>query len=151
MNRLVRIVSLTMLTLALAACSPGPQSASGFRLPDGNAETGKQVFIEMQCHACHTVKGVALPTAQETGKAQFVLGGEVTRVKTYGNLVTSVINPSHKLAPGFPRNEQTTTEGSPMRIYNDVMTVQQLVDLVAFLQSTYEVVAPEHNYHSYPM
>ena len=34
---------------------------------------------------------------------------------------------------------------SRMPYYNDVMTVQELVDITTFLQGTYNLVAPEYN------
>ena len=72
-----------------------------------------------------------------------VLGGEVRQVKTYGALVTSIINPSHSLAPGYPKELITKDNQSAMANFNDTMTVRQLIDLVAFLQSRYEFVPPE--------
>jgi hypothetical protein len=64
-------------------------------------------------------------------------------VKTYGELVTSIINPSHVLAPGYPKELITKDNRSAMADFNDKMTVHQLIDLVAFLQSRYELVLPE--------
>ena len=58
--------------------------------------------------------------------------------------MTSIANPSHRLARGYPP-ETVAVEGVSLMslIYlNDVMTVQQLVDVVAFLQPRYEVVPP---------
>ena len=37
-----------------------------------------------------------------------------------------------------------------MYVYNHFMTVQQLIDIVTYLQPTYEVVAPEFHYRIYP-
>jgi hypothetical protein len=72
------------------------------------------------------------------------LGGEKTRVKTYGELVTSIINPSHRLARGMdPRHENSEGESRIPR-YNDVMTVQQLFDLNKFISRKYSVWAPEY-------
>ena len=90
---------------------------------------------------------MSLPAAQETGPVRVELGGQVTKVRTYGELVTSIINPSHRLAWGQPREQVSQDGESLMRVYNEVMTVQQLIDLVALLQSRYEVVIPEHEYY----
>jgi sulfur-oxidizing protein SoxX len=72
------------------------------------------------------------------------LGGETTRVRTYGELVTSIINPSHRIAPAHRATGALPEDESVMSYayLNDVMTVQQLVDIVALLQPTYEVVQP---------
>ena len=79
------------------------------------------------------------------------LGGKVTRVKTYGELVTAIINPSHKLAQGYSA-EQVTSDGeeSRMPVYNGYMTVQELIDIVAFLQPHYDVFVPQYEYRVYP-
>jgi hypothetical protein len=65
-------------------------------------------------------------------------------VKTYGSLVTSIINPSHDLARGYPTDEITAGGQSVMSLakLNKVVTVQQLIDLVAFLQVVYELRPP---------
>jgi len=136
--------SLVLLMLLASACS-GPKSGAGLRLPDGDVERGKAAFLELKCNTCHTVAGTEMPAP---GKDYayvrvVVLGGEVRQVKTYGALVTSIINPSHSLAPGYPKELITKNNQSAMTNFNDSMTVRQLIDLVAFLQSRYEFVPPE--------
>jgi hypothetical protein len=53
------------------------------------------------------------------------------------------------LARDYPEEEVALDGRSRMTVYNDVMTVQQLIDLVAFLQSHYQVVPPRCEFHSY--
>jgi hypothetical protein len=107
-------------------------------------ERGKAAFVQFRCYDCHSVSGVELPAGEEPNQAIVTLGGEVARIKTYGELVTSIINPSHRLASGYSKDLVTTGEGqSRMTNYNDVMTVSQLIDVVAFLQSHYELVPYE--------
>ena len=55
--------------------------------------------------------------------------------------MTSVINPSHKTSRRYVK-QNIATEGRELKmvVYNEIMTVQQLVDLVTYLESTYEVV-----------
>jgi sulfur-oxidizing protein SoxX len=136
-------------TLVLSGCGTDPKSPRGFRLPDGDAATGQSLFVELQCNACHTIPGLELEAPAEAGPVSVVLGGPVPRVKTYGDLVSSVINPSHKLVRYYP-DEGVGEEGvSPMVVYNETMTVQQLIDLVAFLQQQYKVMLPQYSYYSY--
>ena len=73
-----------------------------------------------------------------------VFSRQTSRVRTYGELVTSIINPSHRLAPGYDPAYVTTGGESIMTLanINAVMTVQQLIDVVAFLQSRYDVAPP---------
>ena len=59
-------------------------------------------------------------------------------MRSYGQLVTAVIHPSHDIAKGYDEAEVVSASGeSLMSNFNETMTVQQLIDLVAFLQSTY--------------
>ena len=148
-----RISILTLLltsVLALSGCDEDrTMSERGFRLPDGDAMAGRETFLYMHCNQCHTIKGEELPTIP--GFEPFVeLGGAVTRVRTYGELVTAVINPSHKLAQGYPEELVSEDGKSKMYVYNGFMTVQELTDLVMFLQPHYDVVPPEFHYRVYP-
>jgi hypothetical protein len=130
------IVSFVVLAI-LSGCA-GERSASGFRLPEnGDTERGRTAFVELECHQCHPVAGVDLPPPSGDSKISLGLGGRVREVRTDGYLVTSVIHPSHKIRryPGVGDSDE-----SPMPDYTDQMTVRQLVDIVAFLQSRYEVV-----------
>jgi sulfur-oxidizing protein SoxX len=143
----------TLLLVSLAALGGCDQdrtmSERGFRLPDGNASVGRETFLYMHCNQCHTIKDEQLPTV--AGFEPFVeLGGSLTRVKTYGELVTAIINTSHKLADGYPEDLVSDNGKSKMYVYNEFMTVQELTDLVMFLQSHYDVVPPQFQYRIYP-
>ena len=117
------------------------KSSMGFRLPDGNPEVGQTLFVDLQCTSCHRAFGfdqwkpVADPPAP-------TLGGR--HGWTDGELVTSIINPSHRLSVGRPlgatdfsyEHTEVSSDGvSRMGSFNDVITIQELVDLVAFLHT----------------
>jgi hypothetical protein len=108
------------LVVLLVGC--GPRQSRGFRLPEGDTEKGKEAFVVLQCQACHAIKDVQLPKATAPSEINVVLGGPVTKVKTYGELVTAVINPSHGIAPGFDEGTLKPGEGSPMPDYTSKMT-----------------------------
>lgn len=137
----MKFLSLCMFTLVatvLIGCESGPESPRGFSLPKGDEDRGLLVFQKYQCLACHELEGVAKVDVVDNPDLQLKLGGESAQIKTYAELVTSIINPSHKIAKGYP---QLQMEGvSKMAIYNEVMTVQELVDLVTFLQPKYKLV-----------
>jgi len=136
-------LALALLAMLTIGCV-NPRSSAGFRLPDGDAERGKAAFLELKCYNCHTVSGVDLAVRgkEYAYLRSVVLGGETRRVKTYGELVTSIINPSHALAPGYPKELITKGDQSAMTNFNDTLTVRQLTDLVAFLQSRYQLLPP---------
>jgi sulfur-oxidizing protein SoxX len=146
-----RLISLLLLSVVFvfAACDRDTMSERGFRLPDGDPAAGKEAFLYMQCNQCHTIAGEALP-AIPAAEPYVELGGTVTRVKSYGELVTAIINPSHKLADGYPEELVSEDGESNMYIYNQHMTVQELVDLVMYLQPHYNVLMPEFSYRVYP-
>ncbi len=138
-------LAAAVLLCGLIACDSGPRSSVGFRLPEGDIEQGRAAFLELQCNGCHSVAGEDLPppTVAPLPSVSVVLGGRVFEIRTDGYLVTSIIHPSLKLAGGYSKAQITTSTGeSRMPDYSDVMTVLQLTDLVAFLQSQYKVVPP---------
>jgi mono/diheme cytochrome c family protein len=146
---LMSALGCLLCVVIISACDTGPKSAMGFRLPDGDAETGKQLFVQLECNSCHTVVDVELAPAVQPGPVAVTLGGPVPNVKTYGQLVSSVINPSHRIVRRYPK-EQVSAEGqSLMPTYNETMTVQQLIDIVAFLQAQYRVTLPQYGYHAF--
>ena len=125
-------------------------SERGFSLPEGNALNGKEAFVYMHCHECHSISGEVLPTLDQEEPPFVELGGTVTRVKTYGELVTAIINPSHKLAQGYSLDTISEDGQSRMPVYNSYMTVQELIDIVAYLQPHYDVYVPQFEYRIYP-
>ena len=150
MNRSIAALILLFSVLTLSACEADRMSERGFSLPAGNALAGKDAFVYMHCHECHSVTGEEFPALARSEPPFVELGGTVTRVKTYGELVTSIINPSHKLAQGYPLDVITVEGETKMPVYNGYMTVQELIDIVAFLQPHYDVFVPRYEYRIYP-
>jgi hypothetical protein len=139
---MLKLVTLLLCAVALQACAVARDGA--FHFPDGSPDRGREVFDTVGCRGCHRIARVD-PPFQGTGAASVNLGDQSVRVKTYGDLVTSIINPSHKLVRGYAADEISTPEGESLMSLanlNEVLTVQQLIDLVAFLQVVYEVVPP---------
>ncbi|MEL7538367.1 MAG: cytochrome C [Pseudomonadota bacterium] len=143
-------IALLLGAIGMAGCVQEPYQSRGFALPDGDEDMGRMAFIATGCHGCHTVTGIDLPEPIHEGPVSVQLGGEVTRIKSYGELVTSVINPSHKLIAGYARDDVTAEEGeSLMPDFNTRISVQDLIDIVAFLSPRYEVVPPESKFPMY--
>jgi sulfur-oxidizing protein SoxX len=138
------VLLLTIGFISLTGCEYGPNSPRGFSLPEGDAVKGQQALIKHQCLACHTLEGVSDGTIEPELATLVQLGGKTTKVTTYAELVTSIINPSHKIAQGYKLDSISESGDSKMRNYNDVMTVTELVDLVTFLQPTYKVKPYEY-------
>ena len=132
--RSLLLVTLFATQLALiVGCGEG----RGFALPSGALEAGKTAFTKFGCNNCHSAGDIEFKGLDQNLKVP--LGGSTSLVKTYGELVTSIINPAHKI----DKNNQLV-DGFKMKTYNEVMTVQELVDLVTFLQSEYEIATPSY-------
>lgn len=144
MNKLLLSI---VLTLGLQACKPGPESPIGFSLPKGDTVEGEKVFMKYQCLACHNIEGFAYDMVNKEFEPPVLLGGTSIRVTTYADLVTSVINPSHKLAQNYQPALIQQDGVSKMLVFNDVMTVTELINLVTFLQPKYKVPHYEYTYY----
>jgi len=144
-----RLVFPTIAFLGAALLSGCAEESEGFALPAGNKAAGKANFVALGCNGCHSVADIehtAIDAEIErlgqtaTAKVNVPLGGKTTRYRTQGELVASIINPDHKISRSYDRAAATTD--SPMIAVNEAMTVQQLIDLVAFLQDEYEIRSP---------
>ena len=138
------------LLLIMAFSTSCENQAKGFVLPEGDVESGKQAFSNLNCDNCHTVANLPWTGNAELKDPNIPLGGNVTTIKSYGELVTSVINPSHKISQKFQESQELTNADGSSKMerysYNYVMTVQELVDIVTFLQSEYKLVMPDKTY-----
>lgn len=104
-----------------------------FLVPPGDPAKGREAFVTLECFACHEVKGEDFP---RTSKRSHEPGPELTGMGSHHPaeyFAESIMNPNRVIVqgPGF-----TGSDGlSKMPDYNDVMTVRQLVDVVAYLKS----------------
>lgn len=146
------VASFAVLCLGLVAgCDAGPKSGRGFKFPEGDAARGRAAFIELQCVKCHRVDGVAgLPAPTATPDKVLTLGGEVVRLRTYGDLVTSVIHPSAALSEKYTDEHGGKARKSPMESFNNTMTVAQMLDIVTFLHPRYKKLTPLYEFGTGP-
>ena len=131
MKYLAIYFTLFFSLLALASCDMGPDSSYGFTLPEGDPEYGQQFFVEFRCIDCHSVAGKEDELIAPEGIDRVMnvpLGGSTTRIATYGELVTSIINPSHKISEEYRMTPSVDEKQSMMRNYNSIMTVDELID-----------------------
>jgi hypothetical protein len=125
--------ALMMAGVALAQkASPAkPSVPKGwkFSFPEGNPETGKHLFVKMECYACHTIKLPKETLAAQPGKVGPELTGYAVLPREY--LASSIIQ-AHSVvaAPGYTVEKGKAAMGN----YNHFLTVQELIDLVAFLK-----------------
>ena len=133
--------------MALTACSGDNKPVKGFVLPEGNIAQGEQVFVDFNCHACHTIPGKEFPEIENEQPFVLALGGEVYRVKNHGELLTAVVNPDQSICMAYRmamRRAGREVEMTPMPYRGEDMTVAELVDLVTFLNAQYTKLQPKH-------
>jgi mono/diheme cytochrome c family protein len=143
----VSIILSAIFLLVLSACSEEGKPVKGFVLPEGDIAQGEQVFIDFNCHGCHTIPGVDFPEASFTPPFILEIGGEVYRVKNYGELLTAVSNPDHIISAKYiAMLAKADREAviSPMPYFGEEMTVAELIDLVAFLHVQYTRLQPQY-------
>ena len=130
-----------LILLGLASCATHPDYATQFRFPIewGSISEGQQAFVDLECHQCHTVNGVDLMPYEAVSPVMLELGGTIVYAKTYADLVTSIINPSHIVSDEYLNSLPRDARGGSMSImpFKSQMTVEQLIDLVIFLNSRY--------------
>lgn len=151
--RLSRSLIAVASLAALPAAACGEMQAIGFSLPEGDANVGRELFVDYACNDCHSVAGHEEMREGVWASMDVPLGGATTHIATYGELVTSVINPSHRVSERYDTDEFVDEGESVMRNYNQVMSVADLVDLVTFLQEQYDLVEypmTEYSRYHYP-
>jgi len=146
--KLIRFTTLiAIILMALPACTENGKPVKGFVLPKGDVAQGEQVFVDFNCHSCHTIPDLEFPEVGFTAPFILEIGGEVYRVKNYGELLTAVVNPDHIISPEYVAMlEKAEREMiiSPMPYFGEEMTVAELNDLVEFLHAQYTRLQPQY-------
>jgi sulfur-oxidizing protein SoxX len=99
-----------------------------FTLPKGDAAKGREVFARLECYRCHEVLGERFP-APSAGDA---VGPELSQMGPMHPpefFAESIVNPGAFVEPRY----RAADGSSRMPSFNDSMTVQELIDVVAFL------------------
>ncbi len=99
-----------------------------FTLPKGDAAKGRAAFEKFECFKCHEVKGERFPAPSDAANA----GPELAHMSAHHPpefFAESIVNPRAVIDRGFAAPDGS----SKMPSFNDSMTVQEVVDLVAYL------------------
>ncbi len=102
-----------------------------FTVPPGDPAKGKDAFAALECYSCHKVTGAGFPE-----KATDKSGPNLTRMGAHHPaeyFAESILDPNAVIidAPGF----SDETGRSTMPSYNDILTLEQWVNVVAYLKS----------------
>jgi hypothetical protein len=144
--RLKRVLIVLGAAALVAGCASG--TLFGFPANEGDLVAGRQAFLDHRCHQCHSIADEMLPPLAGADRPILALGGPTTIVRSYADLTTSIINPNHAISERYRDQQLLRTEiplESPMPMPNlDTMTVRQLIDIVAFLDSKYRLMVEDY-------
>jgi len=107
--------------------------------PKGDPAKGREVFVKLECYSCHEVRGESFPAPAEREQ----VGPELSAMgplHAAEYFAEAIINPSATIEKG--KGYEAADGSSKMPSFNDVMTVQELVDLVGFLRGLTPPGAP---------
>lgn len=130
--RSIATFACTVLVLLTMGCGQEREAAppSEFFLPMGNVEAGRQAFEELACYSCHEVEGEPdLPAPVDDVRAPTIGGDQAGQSRE--RIANSIVSPQHEVAPPRGWTEEMVN-------YRSDMSVQQLLDLVAFVASKAE-------------
>jgi len=128
--RWFRVLVLTLpAVVAWAGCAQiardhGPDMVGALTWPDGDAHRGLEAFKDLKCATCHKVASIpdlAALNEEQIGPSLDHPGVKPARMDILVQIV----------APGTDPSIRTSHMGN----YDDVMTVAQLTDLIAFVES----------------
>ncbi len=152
--RLVLLVSTGVLAVANAA--PGPEAGekelvdpsqehAPFRFLGGDPDRGEMVFSQLVCVQCHSVKGSEAKQPADA-RLELQLGDEMRFVKRYEDLITAITNPRHVMTERYRALLQQTPGAEDVEPFmpklTESMTIQQLIDLVEYLDVAYKSEFP---------
>jgi hypothetical protein len=129
---MLRVLILVSTVVAAAACGPEGGRIATLYLPDGDPTMGRSAFVEMRCYVCHAVVGDTFPEPHATPPVPVALGRNVGMMSR-GAITEAIIAPSHRIPEGIESVRRG--ELSRMGDYSEAMTVRQLIDIVAYLET----------------
>src|SRR5262245_36282185 len=120
-----------------ATPAPSPTHVHGtpqgwrFAWPRGDAARGREVFQKLECYSCHEVRGESFPRPSDTAR----LGPELSAMGPMHPpeyLAEAIINPSAVIERN--RGYAAPDGSSKMPSYGESLTLQETIDLVAYLK-----------------
>jgi Cu/Ag efflux protein CusF len=104
-------------------------------MPKGNPEKGRAVFEKFECYYCHKVEGEIFPDPVESAPELSPMGA-LHPPEYFGE---SIMNPNAVVPKSYRQPDGT----SPMTNFAGKMTVQELIDVSAYVASLRPKGAPK--------
>ena len=116
-----------------APAHAGHGTPAGWKLswPKGDPVRGREAFVKLECHSCHEVRDEPFPQPKD----RETIGPELSEMGPLHDVeyfVEAIVNPSATIEKG--KGYEGPDGSSKMPSFNDSMTVQELIDLVAYLR-----------------
>ncbi len=100
-----------------------------FTWPQGDPLKGREVFVKLECYSCHTVPGEQFPAPSGDIGPELAAMGPLHDAEYFAE---AIINPNTVIEAG--KGYEAADGTSKMPSYNDLVTVQEVADLVAYLK-----------------
>jgi mono/diheme cytochrome c family protein len=119
-----------------------------FTLPKGDPSEGRKVFVEVECYKCHEIKGEKFPAVAGGEKGVGPELSEIAGMHPPEFFAESIINPNAVIDPDANKLDYVGEDGkSKMPDYNNVLTVKQVADMVAYIASLNSQKPNQHTRH----
>jgi Cytochrome c len=100
-----------------------------FTWPQGDPVKGREAFVKLECYSCHAVQGEQFPAPSGDIGPELSAMGPLHDAEYFAE---AIINPNAAIEAG--KGYEAAGGTSKMPSYNDLATVQEVVDLVAYLK-----------------
>ena len=100
-----------------------------FTWPQGDPVKGREVFVKFECYGCHEVKGEKFPAPSGDVGPELSVMGPLHDAEYFAE---AIVNPNAVIQKG--KGYEAADGSSKMPSYNDLVTVQEVIDLVAYLR-----------------
>jgi mono/diheme cytochrome c family protein len=100
-----------------------------FSWPKGDPVKGREVFVKLECYSCHAIQGEKFPAPSGEIGPELSAMGPLHAAEFFAE---AIINPNAVIDQGDAY--EAADGSSKMPSYNDLVTVQEVIDLVAYLK-----------------
>jgi mono/diheme cytochrome c family protein len=129
------LISGLFITTAAVSQDPAKSQEQYLARPSylvmGDAAAGRRAYLALKCNTCHTVAGE--PIGAKPPRLPGPQLGKSLALESPEQIADSIAAPQHRISKksGVWRESNAST----MSDYTHIMTVRQLMDLIAYLRS----------------
>ena len=127
----MRAIIYSVLLCGVLAASQESYRPRPSYLAMGDARSGRQAYLVLKCNTCHTVAGE--PIGAKPPRLSGPQLGKSLALESPEQIADSIAAPGHNISKKRGPWEQKPI--SSMGDYTRIMTVRQLMDLIAYLRS----------------